>query len=80
MQQSGVGKLSVGNFDESSGKMLLTRYNGKISEHFAGQSSSALAKTGFDAQVIINGSEHKTGRQSSFKLGQNSKFGSQVVI
>jgi hypothetical protein len=80
MKQSGVGKLSVGNFDESSGKMLLTRYNGKISDTFAGQSSSAFAKTGFDAQVIINGSDHKSGRHSSLKLGNNSKFGSQVVI
>jgi len=76
MKQSGVGKLSAGNFDESSVKMLLTRYNGKISDAFIGQSSSALAKTGFDAHVIINGSDHKSGRQSTLKFGHNSKFGS----
>ncbi len=45
MKQSATGKLSLSNFDDP--KMLLTRYNGKITDGFAK----------IDAQVVINGGE-----------------------
>jgi len=47
MKQSATGKLSLSNFDDP--KMLLTRYNGKITDGFAK----------IDAQVVINGGESK---------------------